>query len=173
MSKFVEIDVSEFKVSPFSLIKDEWMLITAKADGKVNTMTANWGALGELWYKYVSFIFVRPGRYTYQFIENSDTYSLTFFDRSFRDKLAYLGKVSGRDEDKIKKCELDVVCDPEFDTPYFEQASAVIICKKIHGQVIDPNCFVDKSIDEVCFPRKDYHTMYVGEVMKVLIRQDD
>lgn len=166
MSDFKEIPVSELKFNPFTMIDKDWMLITAGNAEKCNTMTASWGALGELWKKYVSLIFIRPSRFTLDFIEKEDYYSLCFFDEAHRDALNYCGSHSGRDGDKIKAAGLTPVCNEA--APYFKEAKLVFICRKMHGQKIDPACFIDKSIDETCYPKKDYHKMFIGSIEKVL-----
>ncbi|MBE6052578.1 MAG: flavin reductase family protein [Clostridium sartagoforme] len=167
MSNLKEIKANELNESTFKLIGDNWMLITAAKDGKVNTMTASWGGFGILWNKKVVYTFVRPQRYTKEFIDASPTFSLTFFNESFRKDLSYLGTVSGRDEDKLSKTNLSITYID--DTPSFNEAKLTIICRKIYAQELDPNCFIDKSIDTRCYPDKDYHTVYVAEVEKILI----
>jgi flavin reductase (DIM6/NTAB) family NADH-FMN oxidoreductase RutF len=109
MTKFNEIEPELFEQSPFKLIGKDWMLITAEKDGKVNTMTASWGGFGVMWAKNVAYIVIRPQRYTKEFIDSSDTFSLTFLDNSFRTTLNYLGTKSGRDEDKIKHSNLTLL----------------------------------------------------------------
>jgi Conserved protein/domain typically associated with flavoprotein oxygenases, DIM6/NTAB family len=163
---FQQIDITTMNFNPFTKIDKEWMLITAGSKEKCNTMTASWGALGELWNRYVSFIFIRPQRYTLEFIEKEDFYSLCFFDESQRKALNYCGSRSGRDTDKIKDAGLTPVYDEA--APYFEEAKLVFICRKLHGQPIDPACFIDPAIDGKCYPQKDYHKMFVGEIVKVL-----
>ncbi|MBW7572707.1 flavin reductase family protein [Caproiciproducens faecalis] len=162
---FQQIDITKMNFNPFTKIDQEWMLITAGNREKCNTMTASWGALGELWHKYVSFIFIRPQRYTLKFIEKEDFYSLCFFDEAYRKALNYCGSHSGRDVDKIKESGLTTVYD---DAPYFEEAKLVLICRKLHGQTIDPSCFIDSSIDTKNYPQKDYHKLFIGEIVKVL-----
>ncbi|KNF07651.1 putative flavoredoxin [Gottschalkia purinilytica] len=168
MNNFYEITPEEFDKSPFKIIGDDWMLVTAKKDDKVNTMTASWGGLGVMWKRNVAYIVVRPQRFTKEFIDESDTFSLTFFDKSFKKQLGYLGTVSGRDEDKISKSNLSVIY--FNDTPYFNEANLAIICKKLYAQEYDPKCFIDKSIEEL-YPEKDYHTLYIGEVTKILVKE--
>lgn len=85
------------------MIGKEWLLITAEKDGKANTMTASWGGVGVLWGKNVATLYIRPQRYTKEFVDASDTLSLSVLDESFRKTLNYLGTVSGRDENKIEK----------------------------------------------------------------------
>lgn len=73
-----EINVSELKDNMFDAISKEWMLVTAGTQEKFNMMTASWGGTGVLWAKPVAFIFIRPERYTYQFIEEGETLTLSF-----------------------------------------------------------------------------------------------
>ena len=168
MSKFIEIKPEDLNESTFKLIGTDWMLVTAQKDDKVNTMTASWGGLGVLWNKNVSYVFIRPQRYTKEFVDNSDTFSLTFFDNSYHKQLGYLGTASGRDEDKIAKAGLTV---KHLDgTPYFEEAKIIITCKKLYAQNLDPECFIVKELDQKCYPDRDYHMMYISEVTKVLVR---
>ena len=168
MENYKEIKPSDLNESAFKLIGDDWMLITAAKEGKVNTMTASWGGLGVLWNKNVVYVFVRPQRYTKEFIDASPTFSLTFFDKDYKKDLRYLGTVSGRNEDKLSKTNLNVTYFE--DTPGFKEAKLTIICKKLYAQNLDPNCFIDKSLDNKCYPNKDYHTVYVAEVEKIYIK---
>lgn len=169
MNKFVEIKPEELNKSPFQLVGKDWMLVTAEKDTKVNTMTASWGGFGVMWGKNVAHIVLRPQRFTKEFVDNSDTFSLTFFDESFRKQLSYLGTVSGRDEDKLSKCNLTI--DHLDNTPYFQEAKLVIICKKLYAQDFKPECFITNDLDEKWYPEKDYHTLYIAEVEKILIKE--
>ena len=168
MNNFKEQNIENFICNPFSKIGKEWMLITAGDQEKFNTMTASWGSLGVMWGKNVAFTFIRPQRYTKEFIDNNDTFSLCFFDERFKKNLSYLGSVSGKNEDKISKTDLTV--DFIENTPYFKEASLVMICKKLYAQNLEPNCFIDKSLDNKWYENKDYHTMYVSEIQKIFIK---
>lgn len=169
MTTFSEIKPDEFDHSPFKLIGKDWMLITAEKEGKLNTMTASWGGFGVMWAKNVAYIVIRPQRYTKEFIDISDTFSLTFFDESFRKTLSYLGTKSGRDEDKIEKSNLTVL---HTDTiPYFEEANIAILCKKLYAQEYKPECFVAQELNEQWYPDVDHHTLYIAEVTKILVKR--
>ena len=161
-----EIKANEIKRNPFDMIGKDWMLISAEKDGKVNTMTASWGGVGFLWNKNIVYIFIRPQRYTKEFIDQSNTFSLSFFDETYRKTLSYLGSVSGKDEDKIENAKLTVTHIEQ--TPAFAEANRTIICKKIYEQTLDSSHFIDESLDQVNYPNKDYHIMYIGEILKVL-----
>ncbi len=162
------IKPEELQKNTFSMIGKEWLLVTACKEGKVNTMTASWGGLGVMWGKNVAFIVLRPQRYTKEFVDAGETFSLSVLDESYRKTLSYLGTVSGRNEDKVAKSGLTVT--EEDGTPYFEEANTVLVCRKLYAQPYDPSCFIDKSCDEKWYPEKDYHTMYIAEIEKVLVR---
>ncbi len=167
---FKKISVQELNCNPFTLIGDEWMLVSAgnEASG-YNTMTASWGGLGVIWNKPVATIYIRPQRYTKTFIDSQETFSLCVFDESYKKQLGYLGRVSGKNEDKIKKAELT----PKFiyDTTYFKEAKLVLICKKMYHAPLIPKGFMDVSIDEKNYPQKDYHDLYIGEIVEVLVKE--
>jgi flavin reductase (DIM6/NTAB) family NADH-FMN oxidoreductase RutF len=165
MATFKEIDPKEIPDNPFSLIGNDWMLITAGTPDRFNTMTAAWGGLGVLWRKQVAFCFIRPTRYTYEFIERSERYTLSFFSRRYRSALNLCGTKSGRDVDKTAETGLT----PAFGdgTIYFTQARLVLECRKLYFQDLAPAKFLDATIEEH-YPQKDYHRMYVGEIERVL-----
>ena len=118
---YKEINPIDLNESTFRLIGHDWMLVTAANNSRVNTMTASWGGFGVLFNKNVAFIFVRPQRFTKEFVDGSDRFSLTFFDKSFKKELSYLGTASGKDEDKINKAGLTTLYLVE--TPYFEEVT--------------------------------------------------
>ncbi|QUH19779.1 flavin reductase [Alkaliphilus sp. B6464] len=169
MSEFMKVKPEEFNESPFKLIGKDWMLITAEKDGKVNTMTAAWGGFGVMWGKNVAYIVIGPQRYTKEFVDNSATFSLSFFDDSSRKMLSYLGTTSGRDEDKIKKSNLTVI--HEDNIPYFEEATKVVLCKKLFAQEYKPESFIYQEINEKWYPNSDHHTLYIAEITKILIKE--
>ena len=87
-----EINIREIGESPVKLLADEWALLTAGGEGAWNTMTVSWGGVGELWGKDVTFVFVRPQRYTKEFMEKNDYFSLCFFVKSIKAHCAFAAK---------------------------------------------------------------------------------
>ena len=153
----------------FSLIGDRWMLVAATdKDGKTNAMTASWGGLGVLWGKKVAFVFIRPQRYTKKFVDDAQNFSLSFFEESYKPMLGYMGKVSGKNEDKIKKSGLTVQY--KDGAPVFKEASLTLICRKMYRQTLEEDCFIDKTNIGKWYPQKDYHDMYVAEIVDEIIR---
>ena len=168
MNNFAEIAAENIELKPFSLINNSWMLITAGCDAGFNTMTASWGGLGTLWNKSVAICVIRPTRYTFEFVESNDLFTLCFFDEQYRDALNLCGTKSGRDIDKVAQTGLTPIF--EDGTTYFAQASMVFFCRKLYAQNITPDCFVEKALDSL-YAKKDYHKMYVGEIVKVLVKK--
>lgn len=166
MNQFKEIKPEALKENTFETIGKTWMLVTAGDTAKANTMTASWGGLGVMFGKDVAYVVIRPGRYTREFIDREDTFSLSFLDKKYRKELNYLGTVSGRDEDKIEKSGLCL----EFtdDTPYFNEADYVLILRKLVRQPLSYEALVDQTIDQTFYANKDYHILYIAEITKVL-----
>jgi len=165
--EFVEIKPEQIADNTFKLVGSGWMLVTAGTLDAYNTMTASWGGFGVLWNKNVCFCVVRPSRYTYEFMEKADTFTLTFFDDNYREVLNFCGSHSGRDVDKAAKTGLTPV-ESSNGSVYFNEARLVLECRKLYFQDLNPANFIDRGIIEECYPQKDFHRMYVGEVISCL-----
>ncbi|MCC0650118.1 flavin reductase [Clostridioides sp. ZZV15-6598] len=166
---FKEVKIEELQFNPFTKIGKEWLLITAGNSDKFNTMTASWGGVGVYWSKNVVTTYIRPQRYTKEFVDNNDAFTIAFFDEKYREALNICGTISGRDINKVEKAELT----PYFvdDTVAFEEANMILVCKKLYHDTMPPENFDAKENDEKWYPNKDYHTMYISEVVKVLIKE--
>ncbi|MCL2098275.1 MAG: flavin reductase [Bacteroidales bacterium] len=165
MNDYKQVNITELHESPVQMIGKEWMLITAGNSTAFNTMTASWGGLGELWNKPVAFIFVRPQRYTFDFLEREDYFTLSFYNENYREALTICGTKSGRDTDKVKEAGLTPLYTPLGVA--FGEARVIIECRKIYGDFLQPEAFIDGSIAENIYPQSDYHKMYVGEIVNV------
>ncbi|HBF6800375.1 TPA: flavin reductase, partial [Clostridioides difficile] len=156
---FREVKIEELQFNPFTKIGKEWLLITAGDSEKFNTMTASWGGVGVYWGKNVVTIYIRPQRYTKEFVDSNDTFTVAFFDETYREALNICGTISGRDINKIEKAGLT----PYFvdDTVAFEEANMIIVCKKLYHDNMPPENFDAKENDKKWYPEKDYHTMYI------------
>ena len=174
-----EISVQELYLNPMTLIGGEWLLIAAgnEKDG-YNAMTASWGHLGAIWQRPggtahvglpTALVYIRPQRYTKEFVDREEIFTLSFFDASYKKALTYLGTHSGRDENKIDKAGLTAVF--ESDTTYFREAKMVFICRKLYHAPLREEGFVDKSLVKNNYPQKDFPEMYVGEILKVLMEE--
>lgn len=163
MLNFEKISPQSIEDNTFKLIGTDWMLITAGTMEHYNTMTASWGGLGILWGKNVAFCVVRPQRYTYEFMESEKTFTLSFFDQDYHQALAFCGAHSGRDLNKAEKTGLTAL-EIQSGNVTFKEARLVIECNKLYYHDLDPSHFIDVEIDKN-YPNKDYHRMYIGEII--------
>lgn len=162
---FHEVNPLELSCNPFQMIGKDWALVTAGDETGCNTMTVSWGNMGIMWNKNIVTVFIRPQRYTKEFLDRFDNFTLSFYEESSREALKLCGSKSGRDLDKIKAAGLTPV--HENGTTYFEEARLVLECKKIYLDKIRPEGFLDPSIQKN-YPENDYHLIYMGEITRVL-----
>lgn len=161
--KTTPIDITAKELNPFQKIGKEWMLITAKKGGVVNTMTASWGMMGVFWGKNVVTVGIRPQRYTKEFVDAGDIFTLTFFNGDRKKEMGYLGTVSGRDEDKISKVGFHIT---EIDgAPTFSEGKLVLVCKKLMETPLDPADLKENWIEEQWYQEKDFHILYTAEIL--------
>ena len=172
--KFQEIPVAQLQMNPMTLISKEWMLVTAGNETRgYNTMTASWGHLGAIWGRNhgypTSVIYVRPQRYTKEFVDREELFTLSVFPEDYKKDLGYLGRVSGRDEDKVAATQLTPVFEGEY--TYFSQAKLVLVCRKLYRGTLQEDGFIGRSILDDHYPNRDLHDMYIGEIVKVLVEE--
>jgi len=169
MTEFTEIHPTEITDNAIKLIGKDWMLITAGTPDKFNMMTASWGGIGNLWRGPVAFAFVRHQRYTFPLMEANSHFTLTFYDAGWRDMLNFCGTKSGRDVDKVAATGLTPV-EGATGAVYFAEARLVLECRKIYAQDLKAENFVVPEFDSQFYAAKDYHKLYVGEIVRCLTK---
>ena len=157
----------------FDRIGKDWMLITAagkneKGEDTVNTMTASWGGMGVLWNRPVAFCFVRPQRYTCRFTEQSERFSLSFFDEQYRAALRICGTKSGKDTDKWQETGLTPVM--RDGVPTIAEARYTLICRKLYVDTLKEENFLLPQLLEN-YKAGDFHRVYVVEIEEILERE--
>lgn len=157
-----KIEIEQLGRNLISMIHNDWAVLTVQDIGKVNGMTVNWAQMGWLWNKPVVTVYVRPQRHTYPLIEKQTEFSLAFFDPDQKDKLAYLGKASGRDEDKF--AHVGYTTELLDGVPCITQARLVLTLRKLATMEVRDAAWIDKAIDEACYPKHDYHKAYTCEI---------
>lgn len=165
MPDYEELSRTDFYDNVLTRIGDDWMLVTAGDEiSGCNTLTACWGGVGNLWHRDAAFIFIRPTRYTYEFIEKNEMFSLTFFQKDYRKELSLLGSKSGRDGDKITEAGLTV---KYLDgVPTFDQGNLVLLCKKMYYLDFEPER-IPQDVIKRFYPDGDFHRFYAGEIIKI------
>lgn len=164
-----EVNFTDVKENVVDLLKNRWALVTAGNSEAFNTMTVSWGAIGELWGKDMATIYIRPQRYTEEFLNANDYFSISFYPEDMKKQIhGVCGSKSGRDVDKVSEAGIT----PCFDenAPYFDEAEIVLICKKSAKAKFDADSFIDEDIMERWYPQNDLHFIYYGAIEKVLVK---
>lgn len=173
------LDTLDF--NPYKKVGKDWFLVTAGNGSGWNTMTASWGFAGVMWGKNTFTTVIRPQRYTKEFIDKEEYFTISFFCEEMKKALSYCGAHSGRDCDKAKETGLIPMFikdgsevyggEYSFDVTSFEQAELVLVCRKSYVQEMLPECFTDKSNDEKWYAAKDYHFQYIGEIVQAYVKE--
>lgn len=165
-----KIEMVELTENVVKLIGEKWMLISAGNSEKFNLMTASWGGVGFLWNKPVAFIFVRPERYTFSFVEREEYFTLSFFGEEYRKMLTLCGTKSGRDIDKIAETGLSPYF-TDLGNPVYREAEITFECRKMYADMLSEDAFIDKSPLSKWYGEKNgLHKMYVAEIVNVWIK---
>ena len=167
--KLNNIAIDDFNTNIFKVLNQDWMLLSGGdySRKKYNFMTISWGFMGTMWFKPVIMVGIRPQRYTLEFIEKFDSFTITAFSEKYKKALAYCGANSGRDHDKAVECGLTPIAAKKVDAPAFKEAELVIECKKLYHDQLKMKNFNDKSILSECYPNRDLHIMFTGEVINI------
>lgn len=166
---FNEIKFCDVKENVVDLIANQWALVTAGDKDGYNTMTVSWGSVGELWGVDTATIYIRPQRYTEEFIDSNDYFTVSFYPAEMKQQIhSICGSKSGRDIDKAKEANITPVFDEK--APYFEEAKLVLVCRKMAKSKFDPANLCDDTIADKWYSQNDYHNIYYGEIEKVLVK---
>jgi len=162
------IAFNDLLVRAHHLWSEQWLVLAAGSfvANSFNAMTVAWGSLGTMWGKPFAQAVVRPSRYTREFMEQYDTFTLCAFPEEHRKAVQLLGAKSGRDGDKITEAGLTPVAATTVAAPCFAEAELVIECRKMYWQDMDSANFLDPAISKN-YPQKDYHRIYFGEVVAI------
>ena len=158
-----EFDIRSLTLNPFERLHKQWALLAAGNAESFNMMTVSWGALGVIWQKPSCTVYVRGSRYTKEFIDNSEYFTLSFLKDGNRETLSLLGSQSGRDIDKMKQSGLA----PVFmnGCPTFAESELVLVCRKVYSVPMPLENFYDPSIAKANYPDGDTHVQYIGEIV--------
>jgi len=163
------LPLNSLLVKPVHLWDTQHLLLTSGdfAQGTFNAMTVGWGSLGVMWGRPFVQVVVRPVRYTYEFMERYDTFTVCAFSKECAEALELLGSKSGRESDKIAEAGLHPIASMKVAAPSYAEAELILECRKLYWDDIDKAHFLDVGIEEK-YPRKDYHRIYYGEILAVL-----
>ncbi len=155
----------EFTTDIFSAFDKKWALLTAGNRDNFNTMTISWGALGTIWGKPTATVYVRTSRYTHEFMDKYDCFTVSFYPESCRKTLGILGTKSGRDMDKMRASGLTPI--EAGESMSFAEAECTLVCRKMYMQSLDVDR-IPKEIVQKLYATDAPHDMYLGEVVEIL-----
>ena len=167
------IDIDTLSLNPMTMIGCEWWAICTGNEGRErNAMCASWGQMGSLWERAdgtphrglpTITVFVRPQRHTRELLDREDYFSVCVLPAEYRRALAYLGAHSGRDEDKFAATGLTPI---DLDgTTAVAEANLCFVCRKLYAAPLVEEGFVDRGLVDRNYPDKDFHQVYVGEII--------
>ena len=155
----------EFKTDIFTLFDKKWALVTAGGQDSFNTMTISWGGMGTIWNKPVATVYVRTSRFTHEFIDNNDYFTISFFPEEYKGILGVLGSKSGREMDKMHASGLTPVQVENGIT--FKEAETTFVCRKLCKQPIELRNMPEDVVNSFYKADKP-HDMYIGEVINII-----
>jgi flavin reductase (DIM6/NTAB) family NADH-FMN oxidoreductase RutF len=148
------------------------LLASTKPDGETNVMTIGWGTIGVIWGRPIFTVLVRPSRYTYQFIEASDEFTVNVPSPAMTDFVRFCGSKSGRDHDKIARFEIAITPGQQVGSPWIDGCPLVYECRVVHKNDILP-ATLDPGISARFYPRGDFHRVYYGEILGLYAAQEE
>lgn len=152
-------------INPMRMLDQDCAIAIASDGRETNGLTIGWAGFGRLWNKPAATVYVHRTRYSKHIFDGAEYFSICFLHPEHRKVLGYFGRVSGRDEDKMENCGLQVVTSDA--APYFAESRVVVLCRVMGKSDFDVNA-VDGSVAP-WYRREGVHTQYYGEIVKVLV----
>jgi flavin reductase (DIM6/NTAB) family NADH-FMN oxidoreductase RutF len=138
--------------------------LTVKAGNALNTMTIGWATFGFIWQKPIMMVAVRSSRHTFGIMEAAEDFTVTVPEGDMAKEIAFCGSKSGRDLDKFKMCNLEILNGSKVVSPIIKTPGHHYECKIVYKSAMNP-AYLDKKYDTTLYPQKDYHTLYFGEIL--------
>lgn len=173
-NEYVRIAPADMTDNMIKVIGQQWMLVTAGNECSFNMMTASWGATGCIWGKPATFIMIRDSRYTYEFIEREQAYTLCFFGEEYKRALNICGTRSGRTTDKVQETGLTPIVTPSG-LMAFREARLIIECRNMFEQRMDTAHFnptyKDETINDFYTRDQAIHQLFISEITGVWVKR--
>jgi flavin reductase (DIM6/NTAB) family NADH-FMN oxidoreductase RutF len=138
--------------------------LTVKSGEAINTMIIGWATIGYVWRKPIIMIAVRLSRHTFSIIETAEDFTVSIPSSDMKKEIMFCGTKSGRDYNKFKECNLQILDSQRVVTPIIKVPGLHYECKIIYKSAIDP-AYLNKDYETALYPDKDYHTLYFGEIV--------
>lgn len=167
MDELKEIDIKDLDLNPIKLFPT-WAVLSSGNSKDFDGMTISWGHIGNIWgdNRPTAIVYIRPSRYTLKCVENSSTFTISFFDSKYKKDLSIIGSKSKYNvKDKMSLTSLHPYI--EDNNVLYKEANLILVCKKIYVSRLEEKGFLDKSIIDECYPKKDFHYVFYGDIIKV------
>jgi flavin reductase (DIM6/NTAB) family NADH-FMN oxidoreductase RutF len=138
--------------------------LTVKSGEAINTMIIGWATIGYVWRKPIIMIAVRLSRHTFSIIETAEDFTVSIPSSDMKKEIMFCGTKSGRDYNKFKECNLQILDSQRVVTPIIKVPGLHYECKIIYKSAMDP-AYLNKDYETALYPEKDYHTLYFGEIV--------
>jgi len=138
--------------------------LTVKSGAAINTMTIGWATIGYVWRKPIIMVAVRLSRHTFSIIEMAEDFTVSIPSSDMKKEIMFCGTKSGRDYNKFKECNLQTSNSQKVITPIIKVPGIHYECEIVYKSAMDP-AYLNKNYDTALYPKKDYHTLYFGEIV--------
>lgn len=160
---YVSVPYDTYLKPTLALLQEPGLfLVTAGRAGKANAMAIGWGTLGVIWGKPIMQVLVRPSRYTYTLLEESDSFTVCLPAAAMAQAVTYCGSYSGRDGDKLAACGLQTLPSATVAAPGIAGCPVIYECRVVHKNDVNPPALAP---DITAYPNGNYHRMYAGEIL--------
>jgi len=164
---YTHVSYTDYLPQTLALLKDPGLLLVAAGkDGKPNAMTIGWGTIGIIWRRPIFTVLVRPSRYTYQLMEQSNSFTVCAPAESQFDAVDFCGTRSGRDYDKFAECDMVPLPSTKVSAPGIAGCPIIYECRIVHYNDVEPACLAEERRAD-CYPAGDFHRIYYGEIVAV------
>lgn len=171
---FDTIDVRNIKEDVFTLVGEDYGILTAGTPEKSNSMVTSWGGWGIVFGKPGVFHFLRSNRYTLELMREQQAYTVSYFDSEFKDDIMQFGMKSGRDSDKMKETKLTAVQTPDGN-PAYKEAKIILECRLAEVTTVAPENFYNdedrKFVTDAHAETGDWHKLVLSQITKAWVRK--
>ena len=161
----VLVPYTEYFAQTMQRVSEEGvLLVTVGADGNPNVMTIGWGMLGEVWYRPIFLVLVRPSRHSYSRMEQVSDFTVNVLPRELSAAAGLCGSVSGRDRDKFQEAKLTPAPGREVRSPVIKECVVHYECRTVHRVDMVPDALA-QSIRQQFYKDGDFHRIFFGEIV--------
>ena len=166
------VDFAELLPETLGALADPGCLLVSQGrSGKPNAMTIGWATFGIIWSKPICVVLVRPSRYTWKLLEESEGFTVNVPPPSLAKAALFCGTKSGRDTDKFAEMHFTAIPSQHVGAPLIGECVIHYECRIVHRNHVDPGTLA-ADVARECYPKGDFHTLYYGQILGVTADED-